>query len=61
MENKERFLKVYANLPMGLRGDIIFVTATSQPISWNAAFVEVSGGTELGCLIINSLIDLNII
>lgn len=43
MENlKERFLKTYANIPLGSRDEII-VIIDGRPISWDAAFVEVKG------------------
>lgn len=58
---KDRFLKIYANLPLGLRNEIILVLEERGPISWNVAFVEINNETKLGAVILQKLIDLNII
>lgn len=60
MGRKERFLKVYANLPMNLRGEVILVVE-NQPISWNVAYIEVSNDTKLGETILEKLEALKII
>lgn len=38
---KEKFIKIYTNLPLGLRGDIILVLPDLGPITWNVAYLEV--------------------
>ncbi|MCX6770982.1 MAG: hypothetical protein NTX79_02920 [Candidatus Micrarchaeota archaeon] len=48
------FLKAYASVPDKLREDIIAIIDDS-PYSWNAAFVEVNGKTQLGDKIIRKL------
>lgn len=58
---KDRFLKVYANLPLGLRSEIILVLDGHGPISWNVAFVEINNETKLGVIILQKLVDLKII
>lgn len=58
---KEKFFKVYANLPVGLRDQIVVVMPKVGPMSWNAAYVEVNNETELGDAIVEKLISLKII
>jgi hypothetical protein len=40
-ELKATFLKVYANLPFGMRDEIILVL-DGKPMTWNVAYIEVS-------------------
>lgn len=61
MENKDRFIKVYSNLPINLRDEVILVLPDRGPITWNVAFLEVQNETELGRIIIKKLIELKII
>ncbi len=57
---KEQFLQVFANLPLGVRKEIILVV-DSQPITWNVANLEVSENTKLGKQILIKLEKLGII
>ena len=57
---KERFLKIYANLPIGLRSEIICVVE-DKPISWNVAFVEIDQDTPISKIILEKLNKLNLI
>jgi hypothetical protein len=57
---KERFLKIYANIPMGLRKETILVVE-GTPISWNVAFVEVDNNTPLGKIILEKLDKMKLI
>jgi len=59
-EGLSRFLKVYANIPINLRKEIILVI-DDEPITWNAAYVEIKNKTELGKKILLKLIELNFI
>ncbi len=61
MEGKDRFIKVYSNLPINLRNEVILVLPTIGPITWNVASLEINGETEIGQTIINKLIELKII
>ena len=60
MNSRERFLRVYANLPLGLRGEII-VVLDNEPISWNVAYVEVYNNTEKSIKILEKLEEMRII
>ncbi|MBU1016760.1 MAG: hypothetical protein ABIJ36_00290 [Patescibacteria group bacterium] len=61
MENKNSFLKVYSNLPINLRNEVILVLSDEGPITWNVAFLEINNETELGKTILKKLIELKII
>lgn len=58
---KERFFKVYANLPINLRNEIILVLPERGPITWNVAYLEINNDTPLGEEILKKLIELRII
>ncbi|MCK5211635.1 hypothetical protein KAJ89_02945 [Candidatus Parcubacteria bacterium] len=61
---KSRFIKIYSNLPIRLRDEIVLVVNyqdKKQPITWNVAYVEISNNTELGKTIYNELIKMEII
>ncbi|OGY96692.1 MAG: hypothetical protein A2122_00935 [Candidatus Liptonbacteria bacterium GWB1_49_6] len=58
---KERFFRTYANLPINLRDEIILVLPNKGPITWQVAYVEIDGDTELGDLILSKLSELKII
>lgn len=60
MGAKERFLKIYSNLPLELRKEIILVL-DKEPITWNVAFVEISNNTEKSSIILKKLESLGII
>lgn len=60
MELREEFLKIYADLPLALRSEIILVL-DDEPITWNAAYVEVYNNTEKSIKILKKLKDLKII
>lgn len=59
--SKDKFSRVYANLPIGLRDQVIIVLPEVGPMSWNAAYVEVSNNTKLGDTIVEKLVELKII
>lgn len=58
---KERFFRVYANLPIGLRDQVVVVMPDVGPMSWNAAYIEVNNDTKLGNAIVEKLIESKII
>jgi len=59
-QNRERFLKIYANLPLGVREEIICVV-DEKPVTWNATYLEVKAKTKIGMEILEKLINLEII
>ncbi len=60
MESKEEFFKIYANLPIEERNNVV-VVIDKQPISWNIAYLEIKKDTKLGQQILKTLKDLGII
>ena len=57
---KEIFLKVYSNLPLGVREEIILILE-GKPMTWNAAYLEVDNDTKYSDEILNRLEELKII
>lgn len=57
---KEKFLAIYSNLPINVRKEII-VVLDKNPISWNVAYLEISGNTLLGKEILKTIDSLGII
>lgn len=58
---RERFLKLYPNLPINLRKETILVLEDQGPISWEVAYLEVKNKTNLGEKILRKLTELKII
>jgi hypothetical protein len=58
---KDRFFKVFANLPLNLRNEVILVLPELGPITWHVAYLEISHDTEVGKDILTRLIEFNII
>lgn len=58
---KEHFLKIYANLPINLRDEIILVLPDKGPITWNIVYLEIKQDTKLGEEILKKLGELGII
>ena len=60
-DKQAKFLKVYANLPINLREEIVVVLTQTGPVTWNVAWSEISNNTELGEAIIKKLSEFKII
>ncbi|MBU4070234.1 MAG: hypothetical protein KJ646_04595 [Nanoarchaeota archaeon] len=61
MENKrEKFLRVFANVPEDLRRNIIAVVE-GKTYTWNTAFLEIKDKTELGKKILKTIENTKII
>ena len=58
---KEKFLQIYANLPLGIRQEIILVLDDGRTITWDVAYIEVNSDTELSKIILEKLSKLGII
>jgi len=59
-ENREKFLRAYANLPLNTRKEIILVLE-EQPITWEVAYLEVKNNTSNSEKILKKLEELGII
>ncbi len=66
-ERKARFLQVYQTLPLNERRNTIIVLEDKKqkpekkPISWDIAYIEIDQETEIGEIILNKLIRLELI
>ena len=61
MKTKEKFLKIYSDLPLGVRKEIILVLDDNRPITWDVAFIEINNDTPLSKIILEKLEKLEII
>ncbi len=59
-EKREKFLRVYYNLPLKVREEPIF-DLNGKPLSWNAVYIEIKDRTEVGETILEKLTELNIV
>lgn len=60
MNPRLKFLKIYANLPIGMRNEIVAVV-DNEPVTWNAAYLEIEQNTAKGKEILEILSNLKII
>lgn len=59
-ERREKFLKVYYNLPLKEREGVIY-DFEGKPLSWNAVYIEIKNKTKIGEIILDKLAELKII
>jgi len=59
-ELKSRFIKVYSNLPLGIRKEII-ILLDDKPISWDVAYSEIKNNTKKAKEILKKLKQLGAI
>lgn len=57
---REKFYRVFANLPLGLRTEIVAIV-DDQPVSWSVAKMEIDNDTKVGKKILENLETLKII
>lgn len=60
METKTKFLRIYANLPLSHRSEII-VVLSNEPLTWNSAWIEIENDTLKGKKILEKLVKMKII
>lgn len=54
-DKKDKFLRVFANVPEKIRGEDVIAVVDDKPFTWNAAMIEVKNGSELGKKILKLL------
>lgn len=59
-ELRSRFFKVYSNVPLGFRNEIVSVV-DDEPITWTVAYIEINNATEKSENILTTLSSLSII
>lgn len=57
----QAFLRVYANVPLGVRQEIVAVLDDGRPITWDVAFIEVQEDTQISEQILTKLERMQII
>ena len=57
---RTQFLRVYANLPLGIREDIICVL-DNEPMSWSVVYLEIKSKTKISWRILDYLKELQLI
>lgn len=60
MDTKERFYKVYNNLPLNTRDEVILVV-DGESITWKVARLEIDNDTKLSKIILEKLASLEFI
>lgn len=60
MDKRIQFLKIYANLPLGMRDEIV-VVVNNEPLTWNAAKLEIEQNTPKGKEVLKILTSLKIL
>ena len=58
---KAQFNKIYANIPLGLRDEIVVVLENNEPLSWNAAKIEIDNDTDKVDEILDKLARLSLL
>ena len=57
--NRDLFFRFYANLPLGVRHEIILdLGEDGGPITWEVAYREIKTNSDLGKKILEKLIEL---
>jgi hypothetical protein len=57
---RTEFLRAYSRLPIPTRDEVI-VIIDDKPLTWDVAYIEVSGETKLGMKILKKLLKMNIL
>lgn len=60
MDRNSQFLKVYANLPLSQRSEIIAVL-DNEELTWNVAKIEIANNTKKGKEILDKLVKMGIL
>ena len=56
MENKkEKFMRIFANVPEKIRGEDVIAVIDDKPFTWNTAMIEIKNDSELGKKILKQL------
>ena len=59
-DRKAHFYRVYSNLPLGVRDEIV-VVVDGEPMTWKAVRLEVDNNTDKGQTALQQLYDMQII
>lgn len=59
--HRDSFFRFYANLPIGVRREVVLDLPDRGPITWEVAYREINVDSELGKVILKKLIELKFI
>lgn len=59
--HRDSFFRFYANLPIGVRREVILDLPERGPITWEVAYREIKIDSDLGRAILRKLIELGFI
>lgn len=59
--NRDAFFRFYANLPIGVRRDVVLDLKERGPITWEVAYREIKIDSELGKEILEKLVELKFV
>lgn len=59
--HKDAFFRFYANLPIGVRREVVLDLPNRGPITWEVAYREIKENTELGKIILQKLFELGFV
>ncbi|MBU3896618.1 MAG: hypothetical protein KJ697_01650 [Nanoarchaeota archaeon] len=54
-DKKDKFMKIFANIPEKIRGEDIIAVIDDKPFTWNNAMIEIKNNSETGKKIIKML------
>ena len=60
-DKKEKFIRVFANVPDKIRGEDVIAVVDDKPFTWNNAMIEIKNDTELGKKILLVLEKLGVV
>lgn len=60
-EKREKFMRIFANVPDKIRGEDIIAVVDDKPFTWNTAMIEIKNNSELGKKLLNQLERMGII
>jgi hypothetical protein len=59
--HRDAFFRFYANLPIGIRREVVLDLPDHGPITWEVAYREIKLDSELGKKILQKLIELGFV
>jgi hypothetical protein len=59
--HRDAFFRFYANLPIGVRREVVLDLPDRGPITWEVAYREIKENTDLGKVVLQKLIELGFV
>lgn len=61
LAQKEKFMKIFANVPEKVRGEDVIAVVDDKPFTWNTAMIEIKNDSETSKKILKMLEKLGIV